>query len=186
MLIMHKRLFPEFNGVGSVLKEALMKRIVVAVEDDGLALSVVRIAGELARSLNARLTLCHVLSEEAYQESHTRLSRDLHKPFTAAQAQEHACQVAHRAAQGLKALELDYEVKGLVGPPVEQILQLCAQLKADLIVMGFEGLHGLGKLRALGSTSRAVMERAPCSVLIVPLLACEDVPAELPKEDACS
>jgi len=81
MLIMHKRLFPEFNGVGSVLKEALMKRIVVAVEDDGLALSVVRIAGELARSLNARLTLCHVLPEEEYRESHTRLSRDLHKPF---------------------------------------------------------------------------------------------------------
>lgn len=163
-----------------------MKRILVAVEDDGLALSVVRIAGEIAHSLNARLTLCHVLPEEAYRESHTRLSRDLHEPFTAAQAQERACQVAHRAAQGLKTLKQEYEVKGVVGRPVEQILQLSVQLKANLIVMGFEGLHGLGKLRALGSTSRAVMERAPCSVLIVPLLACEDVPAELPKEDACS
>ncbi len=163
-----------------------MKRILVAVEDDGLALSVVQIAGELARSLKARLTLCHVLPEQAYQDSYARLSRDLQQPFTAAQAQERACHVADRAAKGLKALKVDYEVKGLVGPPVEQILQLSAQLKADLIVMGFEGLHGLGKLRALGSTSRAVMERAPCSVLIVPLLACEDVPAELPKEDACS
>lgn len=163
-----------------------MKRILVAVEDDGLSLSVVRVAGELARSLKAHLTLCHVQPEDAFQEARLRLSRDLQQSFTPAQAQARARQVAHRAAQGLKGLEVEYDLKGLIGPPVEQILQLSALLQADLIVMGFEGLHGLGKLRALGSTSRAVMERAPCAVLIVPLLACDDIPTELPKEDECS
>ena len=46
-------------------------------------------------------------------------------------------------------------------------MEVAEEEAADLIVMGSIGLTGLSKLRALGSASRAVSERARCPVLIV-------------------
>jgi nucleotide-binding universal stress UspA family protein len=39
--------------------------------------------------------------------------------------------------------------------------------KSDLIIIGSIGLGGVSKIKALGSVSRAVSERAKCSVMIV-------------------
>lgn len=52
-----------------------------------------------------------------------------------------------------------------VGPPKTIILAKAAELKADLIVVGSHGRHGLGLL--LGSTANAVLHGAQCDVLAV-------------------
>lgn len=52
-----------------------------------------------------------------------------------------------------------------VGPPKAIILAKAIEIKADLIVVGSHGRHGLGLL--LGSTSNAVLHGAPCDVLAV-------------------
>lgn len=49
----------------------------------------------------------------------------------------------------------------------EQILKTAKDKKADLIVIGSQGLHGLGRIKSLGSVSRKVSEFADCPVLIV-------------------
>lgn len=54
-----------------------------------------------------------------------------------------------------------------MGNPIEKILDLASAEKVDLIVIGSIGLSGISKLRALGSVSRSVSERAKCPVLIV-------------------
>ena len=51
--------------------------------------------------------------------------------------------------------------------PAEAILKFTRGRKVDLIVMGSQGLHGIGKIKALGSVSRKVSELAPCPVLII-------------------
>lgn len=51
--------------------------------------------------------------------------------------------------------------------PVEALLKFTSGRKIDLIVMGSQGLHGIRKIKALGSVSRRVSELAPCPVLIV-------------------
>lgn len=51
--------------------------------------------------------------------------------------------------------------------PVDAILKFVRGRKVDLIVIGSQGLHGIGKIRALGSVSRKVSELATCPVLIV-------------------
>ncbi len=51
--------------------------------------------------------------------------------------------------------------------PAEAILKFARGRKVDLIIIGSQGLHGIGKIRALGSVSRRVSELAPCPVLIV-------------------
>ena len=46
------------------------------------------------------------------------------------------------------------------GNPVDSILKFMRGRKIDLIIMGSQGLHGIGKLRTLGSVSRKVTELA--------------------------
>ena len=64
--------------------------------------------------------------------------------------------------QGAKA---DYSVR--VGNIAEQILKFARQKEISLIIIGSQGLHGFGKLKTLGSTSRKVSELANCPVLII-------------------
>ena len=53
------------------------------------------------------------------------------------------------------------------GNPVDSILKFMRGRKIDLIVIGSQGRHGIGKLRTLGSVSRRVTELATCPVMIV-------------------
>lgn len=48
-----------------------------------------------------------------------------------------------------------------------KILDFAIKKKISLIVIGSHGLHGIGKLKTLGSVSRRVSENAKCPVLIV-------------------
>ena len=49
----------------------------------------------------------------------------------------------------------------------EEILKYSKKNKITLIVIGSQGLHGISKLKILGSTSRRVSELASCPVMIV-------------------
>ena len=74
------------------------------------------------------------------------------------------------AACGGTKLELD-PVRAIAAdaaiderPPVEALVGQAAETRADLLVVGSRGLHGLA---ALGSVSERVAHRASCSVLVV-------------------
>lgn len=54
-----------------------------------------------------------------------------------------------------------------VGHPSDRILAVADDEGVDLIVIGNIGLSGFSKLRAIGSVSRTVSEKAKCPVLIV-------------------
>lgn len=77
-------------------------------------------------------------------------------------AQMLATQVSKCRAKGIKA---DSQVSS--GYTVDAILKYAKQKKTTLIVIGSQGLHGIKKLKILGSTSRKVSELANCPVLIV-------------------
>lgn len=49
----------------------------------------------------------------------------------------------------------------------EEILKTAKQKLIDLIVIGSQGLHGISRIKTLGSVSRRVSELADCAVLIV-------------------
>ena len=63
--------------------------------------------------------------------------------------------------------EIKIENVLLHGYPPEKIIEFANEQKVDLIVIGSVGLSGLSKVRALGSVSRNVSEKASCPVLIV-------------------
>jgi len=58
-----------------------------------------------------------------------------------------------------------YEV--VAGRPVEAILKYERGLHPDLIMIGSQGLHGVGQIKALGSVSRKISELAKCPVMII-------------------
>lgn len=53
-----------------------------------------------------------------------------------------------------------------IGDPADRITEMAARWKADLVVTGTRGIHGL-KTLIEKSVSDAVAHAAPCSVLIV-------------------
>ena len=64
--------------------------------------------------------------------------------------------------------DIKIEIISLNGYPSEKIIEFANNEKVDLIVIGNVGLSGLfSKVKALGSVSRNVSERASCPVLIV-------------------
>jgi nucleotide-binding universal stress UspA family protein len=65
----------------------------------------------------------------------------------------------------LKKLGYTVTRQVLIGTPVEAILNEAHRQKADLIVMGCRGRHGVLRL-VLGSVSHAVLHSAPCPVLV--------------------
>jgi nucleotide-binding universal stress UspA family protein len=65
-----------------------------------------------------------------------------------------------------KGVKADYKIIGN-GNVSEEILKIAKQKLVDLIVIGSQGLHGINKIKTLGSVSRKVSELADCAVLIV-------------------
>ncbi|PIW31719.1 MAG: universal stress protein [Nitrosopumilales archaeon CG15_BIG_FIL_POST_REV_8_21_14_020_37_12] len=53
------------------------------------------------------------------------------------------------------------------GNIANEILNFSKKKKISLIIMGSQGLHGIGKIKTLGSVSRKVSEQASCPVLLV-------------------
>ena len=78
---------------------------------------------------------------------------------------------ASNMLEGEKRKYVHHDVKietiSLNGYPSEKIIEFANSEKVDLIVIGNVGLSGLSKVKALGSVSRNVSERASCPVLIV-------------------
>jgi universal stress protein A len=148
-----------------------MKRILVAINEDPIAPQLIETAGKLAQLMGASVTVCHIMPQTVYDGVQENLKWQRYdQPFTYDQAEEQAKATAHAAAEGLQKFNLRWNVRASVGDPAREIVRLAQETSADLIVLGFEGLHGLGRLRALGSVSRAVMEETHLPVLVIPAL----------------
>lgn len=66
-----------------------------------------------------------------------------------------------------KTKDIEVKTKALVGYPSEKIIEYAAEESVGLIIIGNVGLSGASRIRALGSVSRNVSERASCPVIIV-------------------
>ena len=94
------------------------------------------------------------------------LEESIKKYVSAVQSQvrkELLAEVGVCKAKGVS--ETYYDI--ISGHPVDSILKFMLGRKIDLIIMGSQGRHGLGKIRTIGSVSRRVTELATCPVMIV-------------------
>jgi nucleotide-binding universal stress UspA family protein len=124
-----------------------------------------RAAADLAKSLNARLTIVYVLPTmvpalpDQYVDAATlnRLDR---------QARQWGRRHLDRLAKSAKQAGIRCATLLLDGDPVDQIVRTGRTSRADLIVLGTHGRRGLPKF-FLGSVAERVVSRASCPVMTV-------------------
>jgi len=138
------------------------KEILVAVDTSDEAKAVWAKALQMADDADAHLTLLHVV-EHMLVESGFELM-----PTVSIEIEQ---AIVKRGTSFLQMLSAGIDVSRLRGVVVEvgsikqHILRVAAERKADLIVIGTHGRHGISLL--LGSTANAVLHGAPCDVLCV-------------------
>ncbi len=139
------------------------ERIVCCLDFSPQAEAAFNAALSQARADQAGLTLLHVVHSGAPQlpgekpSAARRLSREELKERLEQEMDERYVQ---------KAGGYPLSVRLRRGLPSVEILDELAQSGADLVVMGAEGLSGVG-LFLLGSVAERVSRRAPCSCLVV-------------------
>jgi universal stress protein A len=140
------------------------RKILLAIDFADHLKVVVDRGQSLTEQYQADLTVMHVveyipLSEPVYG-SVLPLDIDLTEQLVQA-AQKRLHTITKRLDLPETALRVE------VGSPKSEIIRVAEEIKADLIIVGSHGRHGIALL--LGSTATAVLHHARCDVLAVRL-----------------
>ncbi len=142
-----------------------MKTILVPVDLSAAGLQACDTACDLARLMEARLLLLHVVQPPPVMVAEIYA-------LEAAQTEEMLVAAERAGTDRLRELAARCAKRGVeaktlhrVGLPVPEILERAE--KADYLVMGSHG-HGAMYDLLVGSTTRGVLKKAPCPVVIVP------------------
>lgn len=136
--------------------------ILVPVDFEASSQRALDVAVDLALKFDARLTVVHAwdIPANAYPGMLT-LAPEVWQSLADA-AQQALVNAVARVRERLPRAE------GLLlrGPPAFEILAAVEQTKADLVVIGTHGRHGLGRF-LLGSVAEKVVRSSPVPVLTV-------------------
>lgn len=150
-----------------------IKKILVPTDGSKFARKALLHAMKMAKALGSKIYVITVVDTAdfppgmllALLKKDKRLEESIAEFMAAAKTQVRRDLLAEVAICKSKGVDASYEI--VSGKPVEMILKFARGRKVDLIVMGSQGLHGMNKLKVLGSVSRKVSELAPCAVMIV-------------------
>ena len=121
-------------------------------------------AVELARALDAELILFHVSVQAPLYAEGLISMKEVQQVFEAQRKWAEETLEARAAEMRGAGVITRWEIA--VGVPFEEIVKAAEKEKADLIVMGTHGRHGLERL-LVGSVATRVLRTAPCPVLTV-------------------
>jgi nucleotide-binding universal stress UspA family protein len=140
----------------------VVRSIVCGTDGSPAANAAVQEAIDLARSEGARLHLVTAYPDPARIREHLATTgRD--DPVNLRLAAEN---ILARAGRLAEAAGVEYDSHDCEADPADAILDVAADQKADLIVLGDRGLRGVTRF-LLGSVSDRVTRHAPCSVMVV-------------------
>ena len=143
-----------------------MKTILVPIDFSDVTPRVLEKASELARALDGRLVIIHVIQPPVNLSSSDPILIENTARITAA-AEKAADKHLERLEKGLRAEFPGLEVVRLTGAPVARILEQAELRSADYIVLGSHGHTAVYDL-LVGSTAHGVLKKASCAVLVVP------------------
>jgi nucleotide-binding universal stress UspA family protein len=145
----------------------MFKRIAIAVDPREATATAVEQGAELASQLGAAVALIHVVDPSLGTVPEAGVPpADLLADFEES-GEDYLASVRQR-------LPADLEVEPFLreGKPVDEILAVADEWRADLIVVGLQHHSGLAQL-LLPSTTEAVVRHSSCPVLVIPPEASE-------------
>jgi nucleotide-binding universal stress UspA family protein len=142
-----------------------LRSILCAVDFSDQSQEALRWAVALAVRHHGRLTVFTAVDPLLAQAANARLNLDLPAAETTPALREFVKSVLPAHASWTADTGIDVRV----GDASELILEATDRMRADLIVMGTQGLGGLRKL-LLGSTTERVLRRTHTPLLAVPLV----------------
>jgi nucleotide-binding universal stress UspA family protein len=158
-----------------------MKKVLIALDYSPTAQRVAEAGYELAKAMNARTILLHVISDPMYYSSlkyspimgfESSSSIDIVQTDTVDQLRIGSHKYLEKAKQHLGNDAIQAVVKN--GDCVETILSTARELKADIIVMGTHSRRGFEKV-LLGSIAENVLHKSLIPVFIIPIKIIEIV-----------
>lgn len=151
-----------------------MKKVLIAVDFDPSAQNVAESGYELATSMNAQLTLLHVVSDATYYSSLN------YSPILGFDSFSNLDIVQTEAVDDLKNAAQDYlgKMKRHLGGETiatiikdgdfgDSILETAQEIHADIIVMGTHSRKGLDKI-LMGSVAEKVLRKSSIPLFIIP------------------
>jgi nucleotide-binding universal stress UspA family protein len=149
--------------------EMVLRKIMVAIDLSPASEGILTHAASLARRYKATLYISHVVPADIYKS----VPRDV-----LSEAVKETSAVTKTLMANMLRLECvkhtEHEALVREGPVAPTLLRLATEYKADLLVIGTRGHHGLDRLLQ-GSVAEEVFRMAPCPVLIVPPGTTEDI-----------
>lgn len=137
------------------------RKIVVGVDNSSASAMVLQRAIQLARAFSAKLIVVHVVPTiHPLEKKQGPIVDATYMEFMKAAGAD----VVRSAKKKLEETGVDGEVIEAEGIPSREILAIMEEKGADLLVVGSK--EKVGSLTHLGSVSKALSEKAKCSLLI--------------------
>ncbi|HJT10734.1 MAG TPA: universal stress protein [Candidatus Nitrosotalea sp.] len=154
-------------------KDVKFEKILVPSDGSKFARNALFHAMIMAKKFGSKIHIIAVVDPEyippgmllGLLKENRRLEESVVKFLTSVKTQVRKDLLAEVAICKSKGIDVSYDI--LLGKPVEMILKYAKGKKVDLIIMGSQGLHGMHKLKVLGSISRKVSELSPCAVMLI-------------------
>ena len=164
----------------------MMTKVLIAIDYSPTAQRVAEAGYELAKAMNARTILLHVISDATYYSSlkyspimgFEGSSIDIIETDTVEQLRIGSHKYLEEMKKHLGSDNIETVVK--TGECDETILITARESKADIIVMGTHSRQGFEKL-LLGSIAESELRKSLTPVFIVPIKIIEEVDNDGPK-----
>ena len=141
-------------------KPAVLQKLLVAYDFSGASEIALRYATEIARRFHSDIVLAHIETPETLGE---RMDDGIAKAKLEQLAERHDLNlVANRLRS--EGIEVSYLVRS--GSATDLLVQLVAESKPDLLLMGAYGDHPADRI-TLGSTAEYLLRSLSCPVLVV-------------------
>jgi nucleotide-binding universal stress UspA family protein len=160
------------SGAVLVARSSPHGPVVGATDFSDPSLPALQVAGSEARRRGVPLHLLHVFDLTVFAERRAPAAAMPYlqgKSWIALEGLDSLRAIAkRRLEESLQQAGIPGDVAVLSGSAAEGIVDYAENVKAEVVVVGTHGRSGFDRL-TLGSTAAPVIERAPCSVLVVRL-----------------
>lgn len=148
----------------------MTSKVLVGIDGSEASRAATEYAMKLVKASGWELLLLHVMEEgKAIQELGERAKTErLAEPVDQTYLDSKLGPILKQTAPEIWLKGIKYSTKMEIGDPSTKILQAAKASQAEMIVVGFVGLRGVQRIRALGSVSRALLENSSIPVLVVP------------------